>query len=63
MCNMMNLYLINSLAVYLNNSVDKFADMLIELFGKLEFIMKFIKLLTDDVSFVQNLYTSVVVLY
>lgn len=63
MCNMMNLYLINSLAVDLNNSVDKLADMLIELFRKLEFIMKFIKLLTDDVSFVQNLYTSVVVLY
>ena len=63
MCNMMNLYLINSLAVYLNNSVDKLAYMLIELFRKLEFIMKFIKLLTDDVSFVQNLYTSVVVLY
>jgi hypothetical protein len=59
----MNLYLINSLAVDLNNSVDKLADMLIELFRKLEFIMKFIKLLTDDVSFVQNLYTSVVVLY
>jgi hypothetical protein len=63
MCNMMNLYLINSLAVYFNNSVDKLADMLIELFRKLEFIMKFIKLLTDDVSFVQNLYTCVVVLY
>jgi hypothetical protein len=59
----MNLYLINSLAVYFNNSVDKLADMLIELFRKLEFIMKFIKLLTDDVSFVQNLYTCVVVLY
>lgn len=63
MRNMMNLYLINSLAVYFNNSVDKLADMLIELFRKLEFIMKFIKLLTDDVSFVQNLYTCVVVLY
>lgn len=59
----MNLYLINSLAVDLNNSVDKLADMLIELFRKLEFIMKFIKLLTDDVSFVQNLYACVVVLY
>lgn len=63
MRNMMNLYLINSLAVNLNDSINKLADMLIELFGKLEFVMKFIKLLTDDVSFVQNLYASVVVLY
>lgn len=63
MCDMMNLQLIYSFAVNLNDWVHEFSDLLIELLRKLKFIMEFFKFLINDISFVQALYGTLIVLH
>lgn len=63
MCDMMNLQLIYSFAVNLNDWVHEFSNLLIELLRKLKFIMEFFKFLINDISFVQALYGTLIVLH